>query len=36
MANIDPEQPFLEMQQEREFWLYGLMGMNIPNNHRLG
>lgn len=35
MAAFDPERTFLEMQQEREFWPYGLMEINRSKHHRL-
>lgn len=36
MSDFDPKRSFLEMQQEREFWLYSLMEINNFKNHRLG
>ncbi|OAL59344.1 hypothetical protein A6R74_03800 [Halomonas sp. ALS9] len=36
MMLFDPKRTFMEMQQEREFWLYCLMEINIKKNHRLG
>jgi len=35
-SGLDPERSFWEMQQEREFWLCGLMEINSPKGHRPG
>ena len=35
-SGLDLERTFMEMQQESEFWLYGLMEINDQKDHRLG
>ncbi|OZT72507.1 hypothetical protein CE457_19050 [Vreelandella boliviensis LC1] len=34
-SGLDPKRLFLEMQQEREFWLYSLMEVNRQKNKRI-